>query len=236
LSLYQRKKREAINIIKATKKLSDENEMSISCSFGKDSIVMLHMVRQIFPDIKIMFINQGTEYPETIASRNYYKNKGYNIIEYKADIPADEYYLRRNTNKKLESFHNLIFANPIRRFTAEHKIKLQFIGLRKGESKKRLYTLSRYGHSYYCKYDNMIHINPICNFSGQDVWAYIAEHNIAYASLYDKNKFLPRELIRNCPFGVFQGWTEGKLLHLKYYYPEQFCNFQKYYDKVKCYV
>jgi len=36
----------------------------VSFSGGKDSTVLLHLARQIYPDIKAAFIDTGLEYPE----------------------------------------------------------------------------------------------------------------------------------------------------------------------------
>ena len=36
----------------------------VSFSGGKDSTVLLHLVRSIFPDVKAVFSNTGLEYPE----------------------------------------------------------------------------------------------------------------------------------------------------------------------------
>ena len=36
----------------------------ISFSGGKDSTVLLHIARSIYPDIKAMFVDTGLEYPE----------------------------------------------------------------------------------------------------------------------------------------------------------------------------
>lgn len=41
-----------------------EGKVYVSFSGGKDSTVLLHMARKLFPDIEGMFINTGLEYPE----------------------------------------------------------------------------------------------------------------------------------------------------------------------------
>ena len=36
----------------------------VSFSGGKDSTVLLHIVREMFPDVEAVFVNTGLEYPE----------------------------------------------------------------------------------------------------------------------------------------------------------------------------
>ena len=42
------------------------NNLAVACSFGKDSIVVLHMALKYKPDIKVVFNNTNVEFPETI--------------------------------------------------------------------------------------------------------------------------------------------------------------------------
>ena len=46
----------------------------VSFSGGKDSTVLLHLARELFPSIKAMFVNTGLEYPEVIEQVKLYDN------------------------------------------------------------------------------------------------------------------------------------------------------------------
>ena len=43
-----------------------EGMVYVSFSGGKDSTVLLHLVRSIFPEVKGVFSNTGLEYPEIV--------------------------------------------------------------------------------------------------------------------------------------------------------------------------
>lgn len=41
-----------------------DGQVYVSFSGGKDSTVLLHMVRELYPDVEAVFVNTGLEYPE----------------------------------------------------------------------------------------------------------------------------------------------------------------------------
>lgn len=55
------------------------DKVYLSFSGGKDSTVLLHLVRRIFPDILAVFCNTGNEYPEIIQFVNQTKRGGVNL-------------------------------------------------------------------------------------------------------------------------------------------------------------
>ena len=44
----------------------NEGKVFVSFSGGKDSTVLLHLVRQLFPEVPAVFVNTGLEYPEVV--------------------------------------------------------------------------------------------------------------------------------------------------------------------------
>ena len=45
----------------------------VSCSFGKDSMVVLYLALQAKPDIPVLFVNTGVDHRETLAFRDQVK-------------------------------------------------------------------------------------------------------------------------------------------------------------------
>lgn len=43
-----------------------DGQVCVSFSGGADSTVLLHLVRQIYPEVKAVFVNTGLEYPEIV--------------------------------------------------------------------------------------------------------------------------------------------------------------------------
>lgn len=64
----------------------DKGKVSISSSFGKDSIVVIDLVRGEYPEIPIIYSNSGVEYPECEELSKEYEN----VITIKPDMTMEE--------------------------------------------------------------------------------------------------------------------------------------------------
>lgn len=53
-------------IIEFVERMGGEDKVFVSFSGGKDSTVLLHLVRSIYPNVKAVFMNTGLEYPEIV--------------------------------------------------------------------------------------------------------------------------------------------------------------------------
>ena len=51
------------------------DNLAVACSFGKDSMAVLHMALKVNSDIKVIFENTGVEFPETIRFKEKMKKK-----------------------------------------------------------------------------------------------------------------------------------------------------------------
>ncbi len=241
LPVFKRRVVRAQEIIKQG--LEKSSNPYVSFSGGKDSEVVLHLVLQQRPDIKVIYINQGAEYPETREFIDRIKEEwGINLLETEGPNVLDvmEEYgahgAKATKEYKPGEIGWQVFYEPLFKKLDELGLDAVFMGLRKEENLHRLYSLTRRGEVAWCKYDETWHINPIANWKVEDVWAYITSNDLPYNSIYYKNRFRPRNDIRVSPFAGDTYATYGKFLELKYYHPDIFTELVKRFPNIKAYV
>ena len=63
---YEWKAEHALDVIREFVEHEGVNGVYVSFSGGKDSLVLLHLVRSIYPDVPAVFANTGIEFPEQV--------------------------------------------------------------------------------------------------------------------------------------------------------------------------
>lgn len=224
--------------------LSKVKNPYVAFSGGKDSEVVLHICLQYKPDILVLFIHQGTEFPDTeelINKLNLEWNLNLTILKpEKGLLELLEDYGAYGIKTKVEYRKGDIAKNLIKipslNFAEKNKCDAVFLGLRKEESLSRKVLLNYRSNFMFCEYDKLFHCNPIANWKVEDVWGYITDNELPYNSLYDKTKFLPREKIRVSPWAGGHCIAQGRILHLKFYYPDLYRKFSTIFPFVKSYT
>lgn len=98
-----------------------EGQVYVSFSGGKDSTVLLHMVRELYPDVEAVFVNTGLEYPEIqkfvktfdnvtilrpeMRFDEVIKKYGYPVIS--KDVAQTIHYARKNSDWALKKLNGI---------------------------------------------------------------------------------------------------------------------------------
>lgn len=144
----------------------------LACSFGKDSIVMLHLVLKHCPEIPVLWVT----FKETRMINNYdevvqcwLSNYNLNLTELFVDVDVDAEY-----DDKQAMF----------RFAKKNGYDSAFVGIRKEEDRKRKHAINRYGKIHKLN-PGQIRIAPLSDWTYNDISAYIYSHGLKYLESYD---------------------------------------------------
>lgn len=182
----QPKIKDAKNIIQTA--LDENNNPVVAFSGGKDSIVVLDLVRNVKHNTIGAFCNTGNEYPETIEFvkgvenvvwLNPIKSFWQCVKEY--GMPVIKSKAKRHGNQCC----NFLKEKPALNYYNENNINLVFTGLTMDESRNRMMMLKRMGNYYYHKSEKRFKCHPIHNWSESEVWTYIKWLKLPYNPIYD---------------------------------------------------
>ncbi|MDI9818027.1 MULTISPECIES: phosphoadenylyl-sulfate reductase [unclassified Legionella] len=160
----------ARQLIIETHKKFDANQIFLASSFGKDSIVLMHLALSIIPNVNVLSLISDTEFQET-----------YDYI--------DKLILKWNINCKKIYFEQaeLVRTNP-QACCRDKKVEAMreaiigmecwFSGIRNTEGK------TRENIQPIESVQGITKINPLIYFTELDIWRYIAVNSIEVHPLY----------------------------------------------------
>jgi len=192
------------------KSLKQRVKPFIACSFGKDSMVVLDLVRRVNKDVPVVFCNTRCEFPETILFKNMIVKEW--DLEYIELLPyknmtwrkcADKYGLPcmriPGTKRHAPRCCYYLKEKPAEVFYTSTQADLVFTGLRAYESRnRRLFTIRMdknkklvdgtwtCAHYYYMKTYSLWKANPIIKWTKKEVWDYIHSRGLPINEVYLK--------------------------------------------------
>jgi phosphoadenosine phosphosulfate reductase len=156
--------------------------LCLAASFGKDSTVLLHMMRAIRPDLDVVYLNTGYDFPETVEFiRRLEREWKLHLVEFTPRISVEEQERTLGADlyrtdpgrccgiRKVEPM-----ARALRYYDA------WITGLRRDE------TEHRKGIRVVEVADELVKVNPLAAWTADDVWHYIKSNGVPYNPLYDK--------------------------------------------------
>lgn len=190
------------------------DKISIACSFGKDSIVVLDMARQINPNILVVWSDTKVEHPLTYEYQKRITEKWkLNLIVAKAPQGVNFWSLARQyglPEPRLKGKNrdpkccSILKQKPAEEVYKALGIKCVMTGITADESRNRYMVMQRNAHryqnegvpsddvegkgcgaKYYNKTTGRWALHPIIDWTEQDVWEYIKTNNVEYNPFYD---------------------------------------------------
>jgi len=222
LAIHQ--KRIAKSKVIIEKFLSQCRKPYIAWSTGKDSTALLHLVLSIDSGIRVMTHHDDTDFPEDIE----YIKAVSDMLKIIPDVVSPAFSVlgkikcdKIDITSDVHSKKNLAgeqFFDVIEKYRIANEFDGCFLGLRSEESKGRKAN-RRYNGVIYSKSNGDRICQPIVDWVGADVFAYLLSNNIPIHPIYRKLKFhkTPCDIRKD---SILPSNFDKNAVWLKYYYPE----------------
>ncbi|HEX8522253.1 MAG TPA: phosphoadenylyl-sulfate reductase [Tepidisphaeraceae bacterium] len=160
----------------------------MSSSFGSESAALLHLVTQIVPDIRIIFVNTGYLFPETHQFMEQLRQR-LNLNVWTYHTKSDPIQYLKDTNELDASVRNDVPRccavnknEPFERALRELAPKAWIRGIRRQQATtRRDRQVLEWSPRYNC-----YAVSPLLNWSTRQLHAYLQEHDLPYHPLYEK--------------------------------------------------
>ncbi len=245
-----------------------DGDVYVGFSGGKDSTVLLDIVRSMYPEVPAVFVDTGLEYPEIREFVKTFDNieilkpsmSFKSVIEkyglpYASKLTARKIEVLQNpTDRNVNSRHlyttgyrmdgkhsprSMLAKKHFKLIDSKFKISNKccdimkklpfheyhkktglypFIGTMASDSDSRKVNYLKYGcNSFEGK---NISSKPLSIWTTANVWEYIKEHQLSYASVYDTG--VTNTGCMFCMFGIFYDGTPNRFQIMKETHPKQY--------------
>lgn len=158
-------------------------QIAVSSSFQTQSVPLLHMVSRIDPEMLIFFLDTGFHFWETLIFREQ--------LQRELGLRIQNLYVDRQWKNFLDRFgRNLYDQDPdlccyLRKVQPMQKamttVRAWISGIRRDQTSNR-----RSARILELERDGLVKINPLLNWTREDVRAYMKEHNLPAHPLLEK--------------------------------------------------
>ena len=168
---------QAIDLI--AEQLKNAQKPALTSSFQSECVVLTDMVRQVRPDIPVLFLETFHHFAQTLAYRDELTAKyGLNLTNLKAAQPKIGLWQTEGT-KACCDVHKV---GPLLSALENHDV--WFTALRRDQSPSRA-NLKEVEAFRLPSGNSITKVAPLAGWTARDVWRYAKDHDIPLLSLYE---------------------------------------------------
>ncbi len=160
------------------------DQMAIFWTGGKDSTVLLHMVREVFGSDRkfpILYLDTQLDFKEVYDFIERLKKEwNLKLITIKTTDEHMKKYESLKTKKERVELASIFKIILLKEAVKKYNLPALVIGIRWDEHSERI------AEKYFSPRDDHMRIHPLLHFTEKDIWKYIKENKVPYISLYDK--------------------------------------------------
>ncbi|CAE6336718.1 unnamed protein product [Rhizoctonia solani] len=159
--------------------------ITFACSFGAEDVVLVDMLQKISPKTDIFYLDTDFHFKETYETRDKMAEiYGLEFVQVKPAITPEEqaaHFGDELWKSNANECCNIRKVQPLTQILSKYEAWIT--GIRRDQAPTR-------ANAKKIEYDTkfgLIKFNPIADWTTEDVWNYIREHNVYYNPLHDNN-------------------------------------------------
>lgn len=225
LSAYKRRVDKARDVFRQAAAVGP---LVVSVSFGKDSVAMADLALETLgavPFCTMPIVKDPLPGGEHVLEYFRGRTMVHEIVSEPGDVPWCQVGQMEHERSRSQQHGTIdrVKRIPGRTWARANGFRVQCLGLRAEESKGRRANARFHGLVYPVDDGSLYVATPIAWWTAADVWARIAERDLPYHSLYDRETHgQTRETLRNTGWLDTSGAHDGRIAWLRHHYPEQY--------------
>jgi phosphoadenosine phosphosulfate reductase len=161
-------------------------DLVLTNSFQAEDMVVLHVARQLVPDLPVIFLETGYHFAEIYVYRDRMAREWkLNLINVLPEITVAEQESQFGILNQTDASRCCGIRKVKPLFGALEGYSLWFTGLRREQAKSRA-SLCEVDHFALPSGKTIRKISPLTEWTTKDVWAYASRHEIPLIDLYDR--------------------------------------------------
>ncbi len=161
-------------------------KLTLACSFGAEDVVLVDMLYKINPQIDIFYLDTDFHFKETYETRDRIAAQydDIRLVQVKPKLTPEQQALQHGGQlwkKNPNLCCQLRKVEPL--FDILSKYDAWITGIRREQAPTR-------ANAKKAEYDvkfGLVKFNPLADWTWNDVWNYIHEHQLIYNPLHDRN-------------------------------------------------
>ena len=155
----------------------------LTCSFQHDGVVLAHMLRDIAPEVPVVFINTGFHFPETLAYRDEIEHRfGIKLLELQPIMPREQFAAEHGLDlyaRNPDLCCHINKVEPLKRFLPG--VRAWVNGRRRDQAgtRKEIRCVEAFQ-------GDLFKINPMATWTSKETFYYMDRHGIPTHPLFDQ--------------------------------------------------
>jgi phosphoadenosine phosphosulfate reductase len=159
-------------------------EVMLTCSFQHDGVALAHMLQAIAPEVRVVFINTGFHFPETLAYRDdVVRRLGLrSFVELGPVMPRDEFARTHGLDlyaRDPDLCCQINKVEPLRRYLRGMRAWIN--GRRRDQAATRLDI-----RIVEVMRDGLHKVNPLAGWTSRDTFYYLEQHGLPTHPLFEQ--------------------------------------------------